>query len=66
MSKSVFITGSTSGIGLGIAEVFAKNGYQIMFHGLEVNGAEIASNIGKKCLSPSKNHCQECLFFVHL
>ena len=48
MSKSVLITGSTSGIGLGIAEVFAKNGYQIMFHGLEVNGAEIASNIGKK------------------
>ena len=41
MSKSVLITGSTSGIGLGIAEVFAKNGYQIMFHGLEVNGAEM-------------------------
>lgn len=48
MSKSVLITGSTSGIGLGIAKVFAKNGYQIMFHGLEENGAEIASEIGEK------------------
>jgi 3-hydroxybutyrate dehydrogenase len=48
MSKSVLITGSTSGLGLGIATIFAKNGYQIMFHGLEANGAEIASNIGEK------------------
>lgn len=48
MSKSVLITGSTSGIGLGIAKVFAKNGYQIMFHGLEANGAEIAAEIGEK------------------
>jgi 3-hydroxybutyrate dehydrogenase len=48
MSRSVLITGSTSGIGLGIAKVFAKNGYDIMFHGLESNGAEIASEIGIK------------------
>ncbi|MGO4905670.1 3-hydroxybutyrate dehydrogenase [Flavobacterium sp. W20_MBD1_R3] len=48
MNKSVLITGSTSGIGLGIAEVFAKNGYKIMLHGLEKNGAELASEIGKK------------------
>jgi 3-hydroxybutyrate dehydrogenase len=48
MNKSVLITGSTSGIGLGVAKVFAKNGYQIMFHGLEANGAEIASEIGEK------------------
>ena len=48
MNKSVLITGSTSGIGLGIAEVFAKNGYQIMFHGLEANGEELALEIGKK------------------
>jgi 3-hydroxybutyrate dehydrogenase len=48
MSKSILITGSTSGIGLGIAKVFAKNGYHIMFHGLEANGAEIASEISEK------------------
>ena len=48
MSKSVLITGSTSGIGLGIAKVFAKNGYDIMFHGLEANGAKIASEIGEE------------------
>jgi 3-hydroxybutyrate dehydrogenase len=48
MNKSVLITGSTSGIGLGVAKVFAKNGYQIMFHGLGANGAEIASEIGEK------------------
>jgi 3-hydroxybutyrate dehydrogenase len=46
MNKSVLITGSTSGIGFGIAEAFAKKGYQIMFHGLEENGAEIAAEIG--------------------
>ncbi len=48
MSKTAVITGSTSGIGLSIAEAFAKEGYNIMFHGLEKNGAEIASEIGKK------------------
>lgn len=48
MSKTVLITGSTSGIGLGIAHHFAKEGYNIMFHGLESNGAEIANNVGKK------------------
>lgn len=48
MSRNVLITGSTSGIGLGIAEAFAKNGDNIVFNGLEVNGAEIAKNIGEK------------------
>ncbi len=48
MNKTVLITGSTSGIGLGIAEAFAKNGYQVMFHGLESNGLEIAKAIGAK------------------
>lgn len=48
MDKIALITGSTSGIGLGIAESFAKNGYNIMFHGLEANGPQIAEDIGKK------------------
>lgn len=46
--KTALITGSTSGIGHSIAEHFAQNGYQIMFHGLESNGQEIADEIGKK------------------
>lgn len=48
MNKTVLITGSTSGIGLGIAKQFAKEGYNIMFHGLESNGAEIAEAVGKE------------------
>ena len=48
MSRNVLITGSTSGIGLGIAEAFAKNGDNIVFNGLEVNGSEIAQSIGEK------------------
>ena len=48
MSRNVLITGSTSGIGLGIAEAFAKNGDNIVFNGLETNGAEIAASIGEK------------------
>ncbi len=42
---TALITGSTSGIGLGIATEFAKAGYNIIFNGLEPNGAEIAQNI---------------------
>ena len=45
MSKTVLITGSTSGIGLGIAKEFASNGYTVAFNGLEANGAEIAQEI---------------------
>lgn len=48
MNKTVLITGSTSGIGLGIAHQFAKEGYNIMFHGLEANGVDIAHGIGKQ------------------
>ena len=48
MSRNVLITGSTSGIGLGIAEAFAKNGDNIIFNGLETNGAEIANSMGEK------------------
>jgi len=46
--QTVLITGSTSGIGLGIAKEFAKAGYSIAFNGLETNAAEIAENVGKE------------------
>ncbi len=46
--KTVLITGSTSGIGLGIAREFAKEKYNIVFNGLEANGAEIAASVGKE------------------
>lgn len=48
MHKTALITGSTSGIGLGIAEGFAREGYYLMFHGLEKDGAETAARIGEK------------------
>lgn len=49
MSKKVaVITGSTSGIGLGLAREFAKAGYNITFNGLETNGAEIAESVAKE------------------
>lgn len=47
--KTALITGSTSGIGLGIAREFAKTKqYNIVFNGLEPNGQEIAEGIGKE------------------
>ncbi|WP_317896783.1 3-hydroxybutyrate dehydrogenase [Aurantibacillus circumpalustris] len=47
--KTALITGSTSGIGLGIATEFAKTKqYNIIFNGLETNGAEIAASVGKE------------------
>ena len=45
MAKTILITGSTSGIGLGIAKAFAALGYNIAFNGLEPNGAEIAQQV---------------------
>lgn len=43
--KTVLITGSTSGIGLGLSKSFAEKGYNIIFNGLEQKGAEIANEI---------------------
>ena len=46
--STVLITGSTSGVGLGIAKEFAKAGYTIVFNGLEKEGHEIALAVGKE------------------
>jgi 3-hydroxybutyrate dehydrogenase len=46
--KVALITGSTSGIGMGIATNFAANGYAIIFNGLEKNGPDIAKEIAEK------------------
>jgi 3-hydroxybutyrate dehydrogenase len=47
--KTVLITGSTGGIGLGIAREFAKaGGYSIIMNGLESNGAGIAAALANE------------------
>lgn len=54
MGKSVVITGSTSGIGLGMAHEFAKAGYDVMVNGLVLNeemqkeGDQVAQDIAEK------------------
>lgn len=48
MTKTALITGSTSGIGLAIAHNFAAKGYNIVFNGLEPNGAEMAKSVADK------------------
>jgi 3-hydroxybutyrate dehydrogenase len=44
---NVLITGSTSGIGLGIAKAFAAKGHNLIFNGLEANGAELAGQVAE-------------------
>lgn len=46
--RTVLITGSTNGIGLGIAEAFAAKGSNIVFNGLEKNGREVAFKMSNK------------------
>lgn len=48
MAKTALITGSTSGIGLATAKLFAARGYNIVFNGLEENGAEISAAIARE------------------
>lgn len=55
-NKVALVTGSTSGIGLGIAHVLAADGYHIILNGfgdaaeIEKTRAEIESKFGVKCL----------------
>lgn len=56
MPKTVLITGSTSGIGLGIAHQFAAAGYAVMLNGLEANGSEIAAQLSNKYQVPVLFH----------
>jgi len=58
MAKTILITGSTSGIGLATAKLFASKGYNIVFNGLEPDGAEISDQVAKEysvkyCFSPA-------------
>lgn len=47
-TKTIIITGSTSGIGLSIAKAFAGEGYNIVFNGLETNGPQIAEAVASE------------------
>jgi 3-hydroxybutyrate dehydrogenase len=52
-APTVLITGSTSGVGLGIAKEFAKAGYAIIFNGLEKEGPAIAKAMAKEFNIPT-------------
>ena len=45
---TALITGSTSGIGMGIAAKFASEGYNILFNGMEKEGPQIAKDTADK------------------
>lgn len=47
-TKTILITGSTSGIGLGIAKAFAKEGHNIIFNGRETSKSQIAGEIASQ------------------
>ncbi|WP_299990112.1 3-hydroxybutyrate dehydrogenase [uncultured Pontibacter sp.] len=46
--KNAIITGGTSGIGLGIARLFAAQGYNLLLNGLEKNGQQIADELAQE------------------
>ncbi|WP_018476251.1 3-hydroxybutyrate dehydrogenase [Pontibacter roseus] len=46
--KNVIITGGTSGIGLGIARLFAAQGYNLLLNGLEKNGPQLADELAQE------------------
>jgi len=51
--KTVLITGSTSGIGLGIAEQFARDGANIILNGMgDAAGIEATRTMGRLPRSP--------------
>ena len=55
MSKIVCVTGATSGIGRATAEIFAKNGYNLILTGrrkelLEAVGEELVKKYGDKIM----------------
>lgn len=50
--RLVFVTGSSSGIGLGIAETFASKGHRVLLHGIEKDfglGHKLTEKYGVEC-----------------
>jgi 3-hydroxybutyrate dehydrogenase len=46
--KNAIITGGTSGIGLGIARLFAAQGYNLLLNGLEQHGPQLAEELAQE------------------